>query len=66
MKRFLIFLIGTLLCHVPISAAYYYYKGQKIPIVINKDSVVVYTAHTSDNEIFDMNSDFFCFYDPVE
>ena len=31
MKRFLIFLIGTLLCHVPISAAYYYYKGQKIP-----------------------------------
>ena len=56
MKRFLMVLIGTLLFYVPLSAQYYYYKGQKIPIVINKDSVVVYTAHTSDNEIFDIKA----------
>ena len=56
MKRFLMVLIGTLLFYVPLSAQYYYYKGQKIPIVINKDSVVVYTAHTSNNKIFDIKA----------
>ena len=45
-------IFGILICCLFISNSvlaeyYYYYKGQKIPLVINSDSVVVYTRNAS-------------------
>lgn len=47
MKKVFVVITCCLLAIMSIKAEYYYYQGKKIPIVINPDSVVVYTSSAS-------------------
>lgn len=47
MKKVFVIIACCLLAVMSIKAEYYYYQGKKIPIVINSDSVVVYTSSVS-------------------
>ncbi len=42
MKSSILIWMFIMICNIQIFAGYYYYHGEKIPLVINTDSVVVY------------------------
>lgn len=63
MKRIFIFWMSILLLNMPLFATYYYYKGQKIPIVINPDSIVVYGSIRADEIVVETTGADFVFAD---
>ncbi len=50
------FLVSALLFYIPMQATYYYYRGEKIPIKINNDSLIVYTAQSLSNGVMDVKA----------
>ena len=56
MRYFLILLMGILFINTPLYAIYYYYKGNKIPIEVNNDSIVVYVASKFNSTIVDIEA----------
>ena len=48
--------MGILFINTPLYAIYYYYKGNKIPIEVNNDSIVVYVASKFNSTIVDIEA----------
>ena len=56
MKRAFIVSLFYILVGISAYANYYYYRGQKMPLVINSDSVIVYRNHSAiANDISEIN-----------